>query len=138
MSFTYLPASATTNTVQLSGTPTTVLVGTGNAYSNGSATLATITAGKTGYVIGANLNQSRYGLADGNQTTADIKLDGTSILSGTMTASTAITAGANNLTLSLPVGFGIPIAATKAITLVISGTSGAKNGATATVLYIEV
>lgn len=103
------------------------------AYSNGagaSGTIATVTAGKTAYIIGAAISISG-GTAQSNS--GQILANGTSIL-GCVTNSTGTYPTSNSVSLPIPAGYGISVAATQNITW--SATTNT-NGFFA-VWYIEV
>lgn len=126
MSFNYMPASATTNIVQISGTPTTLLKASANA-TNTTATIATVTAGKTAYLIGFTLSTG----STSGSTISSIKDD----LGGVYARIIHTSNGQQSITWAAPMGYGLPLAATKLFQVT---SDNAVCSAYATIYYIEV
>lgn len=126
-------------TVLSAGTPTPVLCATATRTANGTTNLATVTAGKTAYIIAFTLaiNEGSGG-ATGTQTVSLLN-DGTAIASLYQAwATNALSAPSGMIqNICFPTGYGIPVAATKIIAFSNSNTSGL-NSASASVYYIEV
>jgi hypothetical protein len=118
MSFSYSPGSITAGAF--------VDVKFASAANVVSATLATITAGKTGYIIAASIECYNNAVV---QRQAQLFANGVAFLS-----TVAPPSASNGESITAPVGYGISLQAGQTITL----SGGASTDNTASVWYVEV
>lgn len=139
---TTVSGNVTTTIGSISPAGTSVLVCGGAAISTSTTTtLATVTVGKTAYIMGWSITcNADLATANVNSITATLKADATVLDvcraqsrggAGSVGTGTCVTK-----TFSVPAGAGIPLAATKTINVVSSVSSNAE--AYVTVYYIEV
>lgn len=120
-------------TAAMTGVPATAIkFASVNTNANASGTLATITAGKTGYIVGASISLSNKTSA--TNMTATMSANGVAFLATCASLGTTVASGNNSAHFTAPTGCGIQIAATQTITYATS----ASDAVTYSVYYIEV
>lgn len=127
------------NIASIGGTPTAVKIGYNTANSNGTAILATVTAGKTAYVLGYTMSLCHGSTGAAQDANVILRVNGVTIDALHIPeAGTPITPVIGTKSVSLPLGYGISCAATQVIDIVVGGSSSTSNIADATIYYIEV
>lgn len=134
MSFTISATSSAvevTGNITLGGTPTAVLKASAAAGAS-TVDIATVTAGKTAYLIGFILTAAGNGAASNQKATlkdSDGNVIATTCFNGGIGSSCAA--------YNFPVGYGVSLAATKKFQL--TGTAGGAGGEVeASIFYVEV